>query len=99
MKGLNDIMRTKELLTDNYMEALLRAAILLGDLHRTVPVHEISISGFMIHDNVRKLYPRCKIVAHNEQCTYPVSTVIPSPLAENYLILYPLRKPLHSMSS
>lgn len=99
MKGLNGLMRTKELMTGNYMEALLRAAILLGDLHRTVPVHEISISGFLIRDNVRKLYPRCKIVAQNEQCTYPVSTVIPSPLAENYLILYPLRKPLHSIPS
>lgn len=90
---------TKELMESNYMEALLRASILLGDLHRTVPVREITISVFMIRDNVRKLYPRCKIVAQNEQCVYPVSTVIPAPLAEDYLILYPLRKPVHSMTS
>lgn len=78
---------------------LLRVAIHLGDLHRSASVHEITIFGFMIRDNVRKLYPRCKIVAQNEQCAYPVSTVIPSPLAEDYLILYPLRKPVHSMAS
>lgn len=90
---------TKELTENNYMEALLRAAILLGDLHRTVPVREITISGFMIRDNVRKLYPRCKIVAQIELNSFPVSTVIPSPSAEDYLILYPIRKPIHSMIS
>ena len=92
-------MNTKELMEGNYMEALLRAAILLGDLHRTVPVREITISGFLIQNNVRKLYPRCKIVAQNEQNAYPVSTVIPSPPAEDYLILYPLRIHTHSLSS
>lgn len=90
---------TKELTESNYMEALLRAAILLGDLHRTVPVHEITISGFMIRDNIRKLYPRCKIIAQTGQNTYPVSTVISSPPAEDYLILYPIRRSLHSMPS
>ena len=74
-------MRTKELLTGNYMEALLQASLLLGDLHRSAPVHEITISGFMIYDSVRKLYPRCKIVAQVESNSFPISTVIPAPLA------------------
>ena len=90
---------TKELMEGNYMEALLRASILLGDPHRTVPVHEITISGFIIRDNIRKLYPRCKIVTQTEQNTYLVSTVISSPPVEDYLILYPIRKPLHSVTS
>ena len=92
-------MDTKELMEGNYMEALLRAAILLGDLHRTVPVREITISGFLIRDNVRKLYPRCKIVAQNEQHSYTVSTAFPSQTAEDYLILYPIRNHTHSISS
>lgn len=92
-------MNTEELTEGNYMEALLRAAILLGDLHRTVPVREITISGFLIRNNVRKLYPRCRIVAQTEQHAYPVSTIISSLPVEDYLILYPIRKPVHSMSS
>ena len=87
---------TKELMENNYMEALLRAALLLGDLHRAVPVHEITISGFLIRNHVRKLYPRCKIVAQMKQQVYPVETVLPEPPCENYLILYPIRKTIPS---
>lgn len=57
---------------NNYMEALLRAALLLGDL----PVQEITISGFLIRSHVRKLYPRCKMVAQMKQPVYPVETVL-----------------------
>ena len=92
-------MNTKELMEGNYMEALLRAAILLGDLHRMVPIREITISGFLIRNHVRKLYPRCKTVAQNEQFSSPVSTVIPSLPAEDYLILYPFRNFTHSIPS
>jgi len=92
-------MNTKERMEGNYMEALLRAAILLGDLHRTVPVREITISGFLIRNHIRKLYPRCKIVAQNEQPSYPVSTVIPPMPAVDYLILYPIRNRTHSIPS
>ena len=90
---------TKELTVNNYMEALLRAALLLGDLHRAVPVHEITISGFLIHNHVRKLYPRCKIAAQSELCAYPTSTVIPSSPAEDYLILYQIRNHSDSLPS
>ena len=87
---------TKELMENNYMEALLRTALLLGDLHRAVPVHEITISGFLIRNHVRKLYPRCKIVAQMEQQAYPIETVLPEPPGENYLIIYPIRKTIPS---
>jgi len=83
---------TKELMENNYMEALLRAALLLGDLHRTVPVHEITISGFMVGNRVRKLYPRCRIVAQTGQQSCLVGTISPDSSGENYLILYPIHK-------
>ena len=87
---------TKELMEGNYMEALLRAALLLGDLHRTVPVHEITISGFMVRNQVRKLYPRCRIVAHTEYPYYHAETFFPDPPGEDYLLLYPIRKSIPS---
>ena len=84
------------MLTGNYMEALLRAAMLLGDLHRAVPVREITISGFLVRNHVRKLYPRCKILPQIAIRSYPAETVLPEPSGENYLILYPIRK-FHSV--
>lgn len=78
------------------MEAPLRAALLLGDLHRAVPVHEITISGFMARNHVRKLYPRCRIIARIEHPYYPAETVLPAPPGEDYLILYPIRKSIPS---
>lgn len=78
------------------MEALLRAALLLADLHRAVPVHEITISGFMVRNHVRKLYPRCRIIARIEHPYYPAETVLPAPPGEDYLILYHIRKSIPS---
>lgn len=83
----------KEIMEDNYMLALLRAALLLGDLHRSIPVREITISGFLFHDSIRKLYPRCKILARTDSHPYSTGAVIFSPRGEDYLILYPLLKP------
>ena len=53
----------KELMEDNYMHALLRATLLLGDLHRQIPLREITIAGFLIQNHARRLYPGCKMVA------------------------------------
>ena len=85
-------MITKELTENNYMEALLRASLLLADSQRIVPVHEILISGFQIHDQVRRLYPHCRIIVQSDTNVYPATTVIPPPPGEDYLILYPIRK-------
>ena len=83
---------TKELRENNYMEALLRAALLLGDFRRSVPVREITISGFQVQNHVRKLYPRCRIVAQSKHQPHPTAIVIPESSGEDYLILYPIRK-------
>ena len=80
---------TIEFVESNYMEALLRAALLLGDLHRTSPVHEITISAFRIRNSGRCLYPRCRIIVQGNPASYPAATVIPTPCGEDYLILYP----------
>ena len=81
-----------ELMEDNYMQALLRAALLLGDLHRQIPVREITIAGFLIRDHARKLYPRCKMVAQAEEET--ASSISSDTAGEDYLILYPVYPPL-----
>ena len=83
---------TKELMAGNYMEALLHAAFLLGDLHRTVPICEITISGFLIRNHVRTLYRRCRIAARTGNPYYPAEAVRPEPPGEAYLILYPIRE-------
>lgn len=90
---------TKELVESNHMEVLLRTSILRSDLHRTVPVREITISDVMNCDNLRKLYPCCKIVAQIRQNAHPASTVISSLPAKDSLILYQFRKLLYSMTS
>ena len=82
---------TKELRENNYMEALLRAALLLGDLHRTAPVREITISGFVIRNHIRKLYPRCRISVQPALDPYSPTTIVQDSSGEDYLILYPLR--------
>jgi len=60
-------MNTNELVEGNYMKTLLRAVLLFGDLHRSFPVHEIRISGFLVLNNALKLYPCCRIVIESEQ--------------------------------
>lgn len=89
-------MTTKEIMEGSYMQALLRAALLLGELRRAAPVHEITISGFRICNRVRKLYPQCRIIATDSRSSHPPAVVVPPSLGENYLILYPLRSSLPS---
>ena len=85
---------TKELVEKNYMEALLRAALLLGDLHRDAPVREIIISGFSMCG--RRLHQRCRIIG--QPCLNPYSTAETATEhpAEDYLILYPIRESMPS---
>ncbi len=89
-------MTTKEIMEGSYMEALLRAALLLDELRRTTPVHEITISGFRICNHVRKLYPQCRIVAMDSRSSDPADATVPPSPGEDYLILYPLRSSLPS---
>ena len=86
------IHMAKEIMEDNYMHALLRATLLLGDLHRQIPVREITIAGFLIQNHARRLYPRCKMVAQAaEEAASPISS---ETVGEEYLILYPVYPPL-----
>lgn len=85
------IQMAKELVEDNYMHALLRAALLFGDLHRRIPVREITIAGFLIQNHARRLYPRCKMVAQAAEAASPISS---DTAGEDYLILYPVYPPL-----
>lgn len=82
-------MCTKELRTGNYMEALLRASLLLGDRHRSVPIREITIAAYDSLERPRHLYPSCKIIssAHAAPPLAPPGAHVPP--GESYLILYP----------
>ena len=82
-------MITKEIQSSNYMEALLRASLLLGDLHRAVPVHEITIAAFDSSGHSRHLYPKCMIISHDPLASQQMPPGGCAPLEEKYLILYP----------
>ena len=70
-----------EVITSNYMEALLRAALILGERGREPRVDEICISSFCMHGARRELRPTCKIsVEATADSTAPASQL---------LILYP----------
>lgn len=86
----------KEIRESNYMEALLRAALLLGDFRRPVPVHEITISGFQVQNHVRKLYPRCRIIVQPVLNPYSSTMITQDSSGEDYLILYPLKNSMPS---
>lgn len=83
-----------ELTESNYMQALLRAAVLLGDMHRTIPIHEITISGFLVRCHERKLYSSCKIITCTEHEYSLATTTVSEPAGDDYLILYPIYPPL-----
>ena len=50
-----------EVIASNYMEALLRAALILGERGRDPRVEEIRISSFCMRGAQRLLRARCKI--------------------------------------
>ena len=82
-------MITKEIQSGNYMEALLRASLLLGDLHRTVPVQEITIAEFDSSGHSRHLYPKCRIISIDPLKSHQMPLEDYIPMGEKYLILYP----------
>lgn len=60
------MMITKELTADNFAEALFKAVLIVADLHRTFPVHSISISSFRDTATSRQFSPQCSIVMEEE---------------------------------
>ena len=70
-----------EVIASNYMEALLRAALILGERGRDPRVEEIRISSFCMHGAQRLIRAKCKItVAPDGKSNAP---------ATQLLILYP----------
>ena len=70
-----------EVIASNYMEALLRAALILGERGREPRVEEIRISSFCMRGTHRQLRQKCKISVE--------AGVGPDASAEWLLILYP----------
>ena len=69
---------SKEWIESNYMEALLRAALVLGDKHCEKPVREVTVAGYKMEGENRTLYPRCKTIAQD----------VDTSSGEDHLILY-----------
>ena len=70
-----------EVIASNYMEALLRAALILGERGREPRVNEIRIAAFCMRGAKRQLHTRCKISTEPD--------VGPNAPAAQLLILYP----------
>ena len=70
-----------EVIASNYMEALLRAALILGERGREPRVDEIRISSFCMQGAQRQLQPRCKITVE--------AGAVPNAMPARLLILYP----------
>lgn len=75
----------------NFLEALLRAALILGDLRRATPVREITISSMQKWDSGHRVQTRCRITMEYD----PVHRCLPGERAANpmegerVLIVYP----------
>ena len=84
-------MMTKELTADNFAEALFKAVLIVADLHRSYPVHSISISSF--HDVAlsRQFSMQCSIVMEEENdFTPPHCTEAPLDLNISFPAYSPL---------
>ncbi len=71
---------SREMMASNFMEALLRAALIMADRRREQPVNEIRIVACETRGACRQLRPRCRITME------PISQVPPS---ERVQIVYP----------
>lgn len=68
----------KEVNEKNYMEALLRAALIMGDRCPPKPIREITIASCKLEEDARQIVPRCKLTAQNAPAD-----------AEDYAVLFP----------
>lgn len=71
---------SREMKASNFMEALLQAALIMGDRRREQPVNEIRILACETRGTSRQLRPQCRITME------PISQVPPS---ERVQIVYP----------
>ena len=82
-------MATNEFIENNYMEALLRAAFLLGDPRQGARVHGITISAYQNCSQTRRLYLRCRINVQGSPHFHPGKANSSVSAGREYLILYP----------
>ena len=80
-------MYREEIMVENYMQALLHAALLLGDPQRCGSVCGITVSAVYEHSGGRLTYPRCRILV---EPTERQASCTPQAKGE-YIILYPMR--------
>ena len=83
---------TKELMENSYVEALLRAAAMLGDGGRSCPIHEVTVSAFEMKNEVRCVYPRCRLTVQSLPLVYNSRMHTMPNAGEDYVILYPIRR-------
>jgi len=85
-------MYTKELSENTYIEALLRAALLLCDPRSAPCVHEITISAIETDSCPHRAHPRCRILPENHSLPGISASHAPIHKMKRYLILYPMKK-------
>ena len=88
-------MITREIYTDNFAVALLRAALLLGNLHRSCSIRKVSIYAVSNNDGAHARSPQCVI------SMAPTSLFNPHQLLSDdsyvdYDILFPIYFPHYS---
>ena len=82
-------MQLKEIIVENYMQALLKAALLLGDPERTEAIRRIAVCAYRPDDSARRPLPRCLIF---HELALPLSASRACDPADGnveYRILYP----------
>ena len=83
-------MSAQEIIVENYMHALLKVALLLGDLHHSEPLHRAVISEFCYSDHLRILHSKCTIICESKTVPPKIESDCLSDSSSEYLILYPL---------
>ena len=83
-------MYAHEIIVENYMQALLKAALLLGDLRHSESIHRVVISEFCHSDHLRILHSKCTIICEPKIVPPKIESDCLSDSSSEYLILYPL---------
>ncbi|MBR3242396.1 MAG: hypothetical protein IKF90_06825 [Parasporobacterium sp.] len=88
-------MKTKEIYTDNFAEALLRATLLLVNLHRTCPIRKVSIYAFSQNGNFHTRSPQC-IISMTSNSLFNPCQLSNFDSCVDYDILFPAYSPYFS---
>lgn len=72
------VCMSKEWIESNYIEALLRAALVIGDKNQEKPVREVIVAGYKMDGENGTIQHRCKMTVQDEDASS----------GEDHLILY-----------